>query len=95
MLLYLVRRNELDVLDIPIAVVAAQYLEILAAIQQIDVDAVGDFLEMATRLMEIKSRMMLPRHFCISSSGGRRSMRPGASHWRKTTLHGMQGTACI
>lgn len=61
LLLYLVRRNELDVLDIPIAVVADQYLEILGVIEQIDVDAVGDFLEMATRLMEIKSRMMLPR----------------------------------
>lgn len=61
LLLYLVRRSELDVLDIPIAVVADQYLEILGVIEQIDVDAVGDFLEMATRLMEIKSRMMLPR----------------------------------
>ena len=62
LLLYLVRRHELDVLDIPLARVTEQYLEILAAIEQIDVDAVGDFLELATRLMEIKSRMILPRH---------------------------------
>ena len=61
LLLYLVRKHELDVLDIPIARVADQYLEILAVLEQIDVDAVGDFLELATRLMEIKSRMMLPR----------------------------------
>lgn len=62
LLLYLVRKHELEALDIPIALVAEQYLEILAAIEQIDVDAVGDFLEVATQLMEIKSRMMLPRH---------------------------------
>src|SRR5262245_16796143 len=61
LLLYLVRRHELDVLDIPLAQVTEQYLEILAALEQIDVDAVGDFLELATRLMEMKSRMMLPR----------------------------------
>ena len=62
LLLYLVRTHELEVLEIPIARVAEQYLEILAVIEQIDVDAVGDFLEIATQLMEIKSRMMLPRH---------------------------------
>ena len=62
LLLYLVRKHELEVLEIPIARVAEQYLEILAVIEQIDVDAVGDFLEIATQLMEIKSRMMLPRH---------------------------------
>lgn len=61
LLLYLVRRQELDVFDIPIATVADQYLEILAVIEELDVDAVGDFLEVATRLMEIKSRMLLPR----------------------------------
>ena len=62
LLLYLVRKHELDALDIPIAAVAEQYLEILAVLEQIDVDSVGDFLEVATQLMEIKSRLMLPRH---------------------------------
>jgi segregation and condensation protein A len=61
LLLYLVRKHELDVLDIPLAVVADQYLEILAALEQIDVDAVGDFLDVATRLIELKARQMLPR----------------------------------
>jgi segregation and condensation protein A len=61
LLLYLVRKQELDVLDIPIARVVDQYLEILAVLEQIDVDAVGDFLDLATRLMEIKARMILPR----------------------------------
>lgn len=62
LLLYLVRKHELDILDIPIATVTQQYLEILAVIEQIDVDAVGDFLEVATKLMEAKSQSMLPRH---------------------------------
>lgn len=62
LLLYLVRKHELEVLEVPIALVADQYLEILTVVGQIDVDAVGDFLEVATQLMELKSRMMLPRH---------------------------------
>ncbi|HEX6962403.1 MAG TPA: segregation/condensation protein A [Lacipirellula sp.] len=62
LLLYLVRKHELEALEIPLARVAEQYLEILAVLEQIDVDAVGDFLEVASQLMEIKSRMMLPRH---------------------------------
>lgn len=62
LLWYLVRKHELDVLDIPIALVTDQYLEMLAVLEQVDVNAVGDFLEVATRLMEIKSKLMLPRH---------------------------------
>ena len=62
LLWYLVRKHELDVLDIPIAMVTDQYLEMIAILEQIDVNAVGDFLEVATRLMEIKSKLMLPCH---------------------------------
>lgn len=58
---YLVRKHELDILDIPIALVTEQYLEMISVLEQIDVNAVGDFLELATRLMEIKSKLMLPR----------------------------------
>lgn len=60
LLLYLVRKHELDVTDIPIAAVTDQYLQYIAVLEQIDVDAVGDFLEMASTLIEIKSRMVLP-----------------------------------
>lgn len=62
LLWFLVRKQELDIMDIPIARVTEQYLELIAVLEQIDVNAVGDFLELATRLMEIKSRMILPRH---------------------------------
>ena len=55
LLLYLVRKHELDVLDIPIARILGQYLDYLKIIEQIDVNAVGDFLSVASLLIEIKS----------------------------------------
>ncbi len=61
LLLYLVRKHEVEIVDIPIALIAEQFLEYLAVIQQLDVNAAGDFLEMASTLVEIKSRMVLPR----------------------------------
>ncbi|MBM4070461.1 MAG: chromosome segregation protein ScpA [Planctomycetes bacterium] len=61
LLLYLVRRDEVDILDIPIARIAGQFLEYLDVIQAIDVEWAGDFLVMSATLMEIKSRMLLPR----------------------------------
>jgi segregation and condensation protein A len=60
LLLYLVRKNELDVSDIRVAKVTEQYLEYMGILEQIDVDAVGDFLEIASLLIEIKSNMVLP-----------------------------------
>jgi segregation and condensation protein A len=61
LLLYLVKRDEIDVLDIPIARVAEQFLGYLNVLQWIDVEQAGDFLVMAATLMEIKSKMLLPR----------------------------------
>src|ERR1700757_2446009 len=61
LLLYLVKHNEVDIRDIPIARVAEQFLQYLQAIEMIDVEWAGDFLVMAATLMEIKSRLLLPR----------------------------------
>jgi len=60
LLLYLVRKHELDATEVPLARVIDQYLAHIAVLEQIDVDAVGDFLDMASTLIEIKSRMVLP-----------------------------------
>lgn len=60
LLLFLVKRNEVDILDIPIARLAEQFLEHLRALHSLDVEFAGDFLVMAATLMEIKSRMLLP-----------------------------------
>jgi segregation and condensation protein A len=61
LLLYLVKRDEVDVRDIPIARVADQFKHYLDVLTLIDVERAGDFLVMAATLMEIKSRMLLPQ----------------------------------
>jgi segregation and condensation protein A len=61
LLLYLVRKHEVEIVDIPIAAITDQYLEYLSVLEQLDVDAVGDFLAMAALLIEIKSQQVLPR----------------------------------
>lgn len=60
LLLYLVRKHEVEILDIPVAVIAEQFAEYLDVLSVIDINAVGDFLEMASTLAEIKSRQVLP-----------------------------------
>ncbi|MCI0640075.1 MAG: segregation/condensation protein A [Gemmataceae bacterium] len=67
LLLFLVKRNEVDIVDIPIARIAEQFLEYLNLLQMIDVDWAGEFLVMAATLMEIKSRMLLPRQEELTS----------------------------
>jgi segregation and condensation protein A len=60
LLLYLVRRNELDLLDLPIAAITAQFQQYLTTLQFLDLDLAGDFVVMASTLIEIKSRLALP-----------------------------------
>jgi segregation and condensation protein A len=61
LLLYLVKKDEVDIRDIPIARVAEQFKHYLEVLQLIDVEGAGDFLVMASTLMEIKSKLLLPR----------------------------------
>jgi segregation and condensation protein A len=61
LLLYLVRKEEVDIYDIPLAKITDQYLRYLEMLKQLDVDLAGDFLVMAATLMEIKSAMLLPK----------------------------------
>ncbi len=61
LLLFLVKRNEVDICDIPIARIADQFKQYLGVLEFIDVELAGEFLVMASTLMEIKSRMLLPR----------------------------------
>ncbi len=60
LLLYLIKKNEVDIYNIPIATIAEQYLEYLSFMQMLDLDNVGDFLVIASTLMHIKSKMLLP-----------------------------------
>lgn len=61
LLLYLVRQNEVEITDIPIAEITDQYLRYLDLLGELNVNLAGEFLLMAATLMEIKSRMLLPR----------------------------------
>jgi segregation and condensation protein A len=60
LLLHLIRKNELDVCDIPIAVITRQYLEYIKLMKDLNLEVAGDFLVMAATLLQIKSRMLLP-----------------------------------
>ncbi|MBX3735454.1 MAG: segregation/condensation protein A [Candidatus Didemnitutus sp.] len=62
LLLFLIRKNELDIYDIPIESVTKQYLEVLYAMKDLELEVAGEFFVMAATLMEIKSRMLLPKH---------------------------------
>lgn len=60
LLLHLIRKNEVDIFDIPIATIAEQYLSYLDLMKALNISLAGDFLVMASTLVHIKSRMLLP-----------------------------------
>lgn len=60
LLLYLIKKDDIDITDIPIADITEQYLEYIEMMKLLDLDIVGDFLVMAATLMQIKSKMLLP-----------------------------------
>jgi segregation and condensation protein A len=61
LLLYLVRKEEVDIYDIPIARITDQYIRYIELLKSLDIDLAGDFLVMAATLMQIKSAMLLPK----------------------------------
>jgi len=61
LLLYLVRKEEVDIYDIPIATITDQYIRYIEMLKSLDIDLAGDFLVMAATLMQIKSAMLLPQ----------------------------------
>ena len=60
LLLHLIRKNELDIFDIPIALITDQYLGYMDMMKALNINIAGDFLVMASTLVHIKSRMLLP-----------------------------------
>ena len=62
LMIHLIRKNDLDIYDIPIALITDQYLQYLELMQAMNIDYAGDFLLMASTLTQIKSRMLLPTH---------------------------------
>jgi len=61
LLLHLIKKNEVNIHDIPIATITSQYLEAIALMEELNLDVAGEFLVMAATLIHIKSKMLLPR----------------------------------
>jgi segregation and condensation protein A len=61
LLIHLIRKHELNVYDIPVALITEQYLQYIELMQELNLDVAGEFLVMAATLIHIKSRMLLPR----------------------------------
>jgi segregation and condensation protein A len=69
LLLHLIRKNELNIYDIPIALITEQYLGYIELMQELDLDVAGEFLVMAATLIHIKSRLLLPRPETAAADG--------------------------
>ena len=61
LLLFFIKRDELDIYDIPIAKITKEFLEYMQLLQELNLEVAGDFIVMAAELMQIKVRMLLPR----------------------------------
>src|ERR1044072_2497529 len=61
LLLHLIRQEQINIYDIPVARIADEYLRYLHIMQELDIAVAGDFLVMAATLIELKTRMLLPR----------------------------------
>ena len=61
LLIYLIKKNEVNIYDIPIAKITEQYLQYIEVMKLLDLDIVGEFLVIAATLMQIKSKMLLPQ----------------------------------
>src|SRR5438477_13153089 len=61
LLIHLIRKNELNIYDIPISLITRQYLDAIQLMQELNLDVAGEYLVMAATLIHIKSKMLLPR----------------------------------
>lgn len=69
LLLHLIREHKVDILDIPIALITEKYLEHLEKMREINLDIAGEFLVMASTLLHLKSRLLLPREELPAGDG--------------------------
>ena len=79
LLLYLIRRQNLDILDIPLAEITRQYMQYIELMQELQLELAGEYLVMAATLAEIKSRMLLPRPQLERGRRARSARRAGAA----------------
>jgi segregation and condensation protein A len=70
LLIHLIRKNDVNVYDIPIVLITRQYLDTIGLIEELNLDVAGEFLVMAATLIHIKSKMLLPRPETASAAEG-------------------------
>ena len=70
LLIHLIRKNEVNVYDIPISLITEQYLGYIGLMQELNLDLAGEFLVMASTLIHIKSKMLLPRPETAEDAAG-------------------------
>jgi len=80
LLLFFIRRDELDIYDIPISHITAEFLSYVRMMQLLDLELAGEFIVMAATLMQIKARMLLPR---TSAEDGEDELDPRAELTRR------------
>ena len=69
LLIHLIKKHEVNIYDIPIALITQQYLDYVDLLKELNLDTVGEFLVMAATLIHIKSKMLLPRHDSAADAG--------------------------
>ncbi len=87
LLVHLIRKNEVSVYDIPIALITTQYLEMIALLQEMNLDVAGEFLVMAATLIHIKSKMLLPRPETAAGVDGEEAEDPRDALMRRLLEH--------
>jgi segregation and condensation protein A len=87
LLLHLIKKNEVSIHDIPIALITTQYLETIALMQELDLDVAGEFLVMAATLIHVKSKMLLPRPETAAGAAGEPEEDPRDALVRRLLEH--------
>lgn len=86
LLLALIAKNKVSIYDIPISLIFDQYMETIDQMQKLDMDVAGEFLEMASRLMLIKSKMLLPKPESEKAEDPRKELVDALLEYRKAKL---------
>ncbi|MGM9680528.1 MAG: segregation and condensation protein A [Eubacteriales bacterium] len=86
LLLALIAKNKVSIYDIPITLIFDQYMETIDQMQKLDMDVAGEFLEMASRLMLIKSKMLLPKPESEKAEDPRKELVDALLEYRKAKL---------
>ncbi|HZT77098.1 MAG TPA: segregation/condensation protein A [Vicinamibacterales bacterium] len=87
LLLFLIKKNEVDVHDIPIALITQQYLDTIELMHELNLDVAGEFLVMAATLIHIKSKMLLPRPETAAGVEGEEAEDPRDALVRRLLEH--------